>query len=788
MNTKRWKRLSSLYEAIGELPPERRAQQIAEILRENPTVATDLIDMLESGVDTVEIDTASQVAPDLLSDMLTALIGTVFGAYRITGSLGAGGMGVVFRAVRDDSPAQEEVALKLLPQDERPPAAREAGHSEARVLASLHHPNIARFIDYFAVGNGAYCLVQELVEGSPLNHWLAANQPTPRRVAALLADVCAAVAYAHSKLVLHCDIKPSNIVVNRSGQPILVDFGIARVAASAHLGEDNSRSPTPQSAPAHGTRQFTAPEALSQRTVSVQSDVFSLGCVCADALRRLGGSNGHGPRAPTLTRQTFAELFSSREKLAAIDLAQVAEVACRAQPSARFVSASQMQEALLSVSQGHTPRASASAYRLRWLRLLMRQRALLVMGLLSIIAISHLFIERTRERDRALASEQLAVDSLQLLQDYFRDANTLNTFGRKLPPIDRARLIVRRSREIDSHALALHLPTLQNLAAAAIENRQIEAAALLTGRARELTELSSDPLDLLRTRLLQAQLAIARGEPEETIRRNFEIQKQLTSAWSIEGLRIRQQAAWLAARVELDRDHLMAAEAWLRLAEWLAERSGPSGQTDLLFYRIQLATLLHATQRSRSARLRLHDAALVLDSLELESRHFPLLRLAVQLALGESQFGLAEHLAQRMLDTNERHYRDNYPARLNSLRLLSLAKRYKGDTVAADALLRQMALETVERAADEIHVSGWQHTMAGAALRWHGGLDLPPETLRALRSLASLGGLGDFKTTYRNTGDLSAAVRVRIPPLPPGPARNAGHGGPRTAPVTAPTP
>lgn len=197
------------------------------------------------------------------------------GAYRVTGLIGQGGMGAVYRGERASGDFEHTVAIKVI----RPGALSSSLVArflrERQTLARLAHPNIARLFDGGETQAGEPFIVMEFVEGRPLLDWLAQETPfRPARLTLFLA-AASAVAFAHQNLVVHGDVTPSNILVDPQGRPKLIDFGIARPAlddvATGPRGT-LSQSMTPG---------FAAPERLAGAPATTLSDVYALGMVLA---------------------------------------------------------------------------------------------------------------------------------------------------------------------------------------------------------------------------------------------------------------------------------------------------------------------------------------------------------------------------------------------------------------------------------------------------------------------------------------------------------------------------
>ena len=151
------------------------------------------------------------------------------GVYRVTGLLGEGGRGVVYRGERDDGLFSQTVAIKRLPAGLLPEAAVALFATERRIRAKLHHPNIAELLDGGVDQRGAPYIVMEFIDGVAITHFAASRSLDVPRKLALFRSACLAVEHAHQHLVAHGDLNPSNILVTQSGLVKLLDFGLSRL-------------------------------------------------------------------------------------------------------------------------------------------------------------------------------------------------------------------------------------------------------------------------------------------------------------------------------------------------------------------------------------------------------------------------------------------------------------------------------------------------------------------------------------------------------------------------------
>jgi serine/threonine protein kinase len=192
------------------------------------------------------------------------------GQYRIIGEIGAGGMGVVYRAV--DVEIQREVAIKRLRSEfAASPQVLERFHNEAKMQGRLNHANIAQLYSLVQTPE-AFCIVMELVEGIVVKDLLPLAWP---EATAVLLQALDALGYAHSLGVLHRDIKPENILIDRRGTVKVMDFGIAYAVGSERMTREKSLI---------GTIEYMSPERILGRTMDARSDIYALGILLFEML------------------------------------------------------------------------------------------------------------------------------------------------------------------------------------------------------------------------------------------------------------------------------------------------------------------------------------------------------------------------------------------------------------------------------------------------------------------------------------------------------------------------
>jgi tetratricopeptide (TPR) repeat protein len=268
----RWSRVSSILSHALDLPEAQRTAFLADAIRQEPTLGTEVFALFEE----------MRQAEEFLEAPAAADTGVephgAFGPYRVIGELGEGGMGVVHLAERNDGQFTRQVAIKRVGNAAPGPDVLRRFRDEREILARLDHPNIARLLDAGLDAAGVPYLVMERVEGVPVTSYCRERKLSVRQRLALFLKLCAAVQHAHQHLVIHRDIKPGNILVTLEGEPKLLDFGIARILSEAQH-DDATRTLNRAL-----TLDYASPEQVRGDAVTTASDVYSLGVLLYELL------------------------------------------------------------------------------------------------------------------------------------------------------------------------------------------------------------------------------------------------------------------------------------------------------------------------------------------------------------------------------------------------------------------------------------------------------------------------------------------------------------------------
>ena len=317
----RWLRAKEIFDVAVTCRVEERSAIVRELCGDDQELRADVESLLtadaaKGSIFEQSIDGALRgrvieaVATVLERRSHTLAPGECLGTYEITGFLGAGGMGRVYRA--RDTTLGRDVALKILPDVWLSDPGRQARFErEARVLASLNHPNIASIYGVHESPSGSglplKALVLELVEGETLADHIAAHgaPSTSRRglpiddVVKIASQVIDALEAAHERGIVHRDLKPANIKITPEGRVKVLDFGLARAAGSIGSGAQVANSPTMTVGATRdgvllGTAPYMSPEQARGRSVDKRADIWAFGCVLYEMLTGAPAFAGDG--------------------------------------------------------------------------------------------------------------------------------------------------------------------------------------------------------------------------------------------------------------------------------------------------------------------------------------------------------------------------------------------------------------------------------------------------------------------------------------------------------------
>jgi tetratricopeptide (TPR) repeat protein len=501
-----WQRADALLAELLDLPPEERPAALARAIAEaanaadaadaadasDPADARELADAVarllaaaaraDGPLDSpIDLAAGEREPPPGTEGALPSLAGRRLGAYLLDAEIGRGGMAVVYRGHRADGTFAQEVAIKVLGVGLLSLGAGDRFRREQQVLARLRHPHIATMLDGGVAEDGTPYLVMERIDGRPIDRYSAEERLGARARIALLLQVCEAVAFAHRNLVVHRDLKPTNILVDGEGQVKLLDFGIAK------LLEPEADEPQLTVGPARFlTPGYAAPEQVDGGAVTTATDVFALGRV-------------------------LERLLATPPPADDPDLANIARQAVRAEPERRYGDAAALADDLERWQAGRPVRATGDSPLYRLGKLLRRHRAAVAAGALVLAVATAGLVATLWQAARARQEERTAAVVNGFLVDLFHASDPERAQGEDPRASELLRRGAARARAQLAGEPRLESQLLHVIGSIQREVGESRAAEESLGRALELRTrhlAAGDPA----TAATQVQLGLTRYE------------------------------------------------------------------------------------------------------------------------------------------------------------------------------------------------------------------------------------------------------------------------------------
>ena len=395
----RWPEIKALFESVAELAPAERTPLMAAAALDAASMAelTSLLlhhDLADSGPAFLAEPAAHMLAGS------AARIGQRVGAWQIVRAIGSGGMGEVFEARRADGQYEGRAAVKVLKRGMDSAAVLQRFAQERQALARLSHPHIARLLDAGASDDGLPYFVLEFVDGQRLDE--AVRGLTLERRLGLFLQLAEAVIHAHRNLLVHRDLKPGNVLVDRDGHIKLLDFGIAKAldplegnlgAYSDHSGHCTEAGQRPY------TPHYASPEQVRGEPVSTATDIYSLGVLLYQMLTGTRPTGRHATTPAEAARSVLEEeptppsrlsasealdphWVSTRKRLQG-DLDNILMKALEKSPDRRYASVAALHADLLAYLQGHPVSARRPTVGYVWAKFVRRNRWPVLAGALG---------------------------------------------------------------------------------------------------------------------------------------------------------------------------------------------------------------------------------------------------------------------------------------------------------------------------------------------------------------------------------------------------------------------
>jgi serine/threonine-protein kinase len=811
MHPERWQRLQSLFAAARAAPSEHERERVLQdCARADPDLAEQARALLVADAQPGVMDALAPQFPFDGKDVADAVPDRI-GPYRVVGELGRGGMGVVYLADRADGEFQQRVAIKLVDTSDADDPRHQRFLAERQILAGLIHPHIARLLDGGVTEDQRPYLVMEYVDGLPITTYCDTHRLDIRARLRLFVDVCGAVQHAHQNLVIHRDLKPTNILVGTDGRVHLLDFGIAKLmnpalaAARAPLTRLDSRLMTPE---------YASPEQVRGESLTTASDLYSLGVllyellcgsppyrlttgspvevitvVCEQdperpSLRLSRGDRGDGVETAELAAQLRSTSADRLARLLDGDLDSIVLMGMRKEPVRRYASADTLRQDIERYLAGQPVLAHRGSRRYRVRKFLRRHRveaaaaAVVAAALVTGLSVAVVQGRRaSRERDRAELALAESTGVTRFLLELFQTGDPGDVPPAQLSALDLLKRGAWRANELSGQPL-VHARLLDVVGQMSLHLGQLDEAQRRLEEAvaigRKTPGYSS--LDLASSLIHLAWVHRDRG--------NYEIARPLVD----EALAIRRAA--------LPRDHPDIAEA-LYERGWLA--FGPDQER---FYRQAIAvlgdtvataerrvTFLQALSTNLRRQGRLPEAvASSREALGAAERAFgpehhtvgsAMIHLGDHVSDIDQDVAEGERLYRRGLVLLTRRFGDNSIRLLHGLNSLASLLGRRGSDEAERHLRRALAIRQAATGPEHSGVGDQMHRLAGELARQgrvaeaeplaRQGLDvmaraLGPEHQLLTVRIPLLADILDRQRRFREADEIYRELLARIPP------------------------
>ena len=377
MTPERYQQIGKLLEAALELEPERRASFLDEACAGDPELRREVESLIVSDEQAGSFiaGPALEIAVGLM-EQTQLPVARKIGHYRILSLLGAGGMGQVYLA--EDTKLDRKVAIKFLSSESIDDSqGNRRLIREARAAARLDHPNICAIHEVGDEDDRAFIVMQYL-EGETLAARIARKPMEPRDSLDVAVDVADALSEAHSRGIIHRDIKPQNIMLTARGRAKVMDFGLAKVVTQRSLVESEAATQTllTEQGMIIGTVPYMSPEQVNGEPVDARSDIFSFGAVLYEMVT--GEHAFQGRSAMAILAGVLNQEPKALPAKVPKELAKVILRCLRKAPAERYQTMAEVRGALENLRQESHPRRRSS-----WVVL---AAMLVVAGLLGLVA------------------------------------------------------------------------------------------------------------------------------------------------------------------------------------------------------------------------------------------------------------------------------------------------------------------------------------------------------------------------------------------------------------------
>jgi len=741
MDPERWRQIEEIYHAALEQPPGQIGAFLDQACQGNEELRCEVESLLAQEEVAGPMDRPVWVgAPNAPFPLGTKLQpGAMVGRYRILRLVGEGGMGAVYEAEQDKP--RRTVALKLIKPGLASPEVLRRFERESQALGRLQHPGIAQIYEAGAADSGfgpQPYFAMEFIRGENLREYAALHRLDIRQRLELMAKICDAVQHAHQRGLIHRDLKPGNILVEETGQPRILDFGVARVR-----DVDAQESRQTDLGQVVGTLTYMSPEQVlaDPLELDTRSDVYALGVILYELLAgRLPYQVSHKlHEAVHAICEEDPSRLSSIDRLYRGDVETIVAKALEKDKARRYASAADLAADIRRFldCEPIVARPPTATYQLH--KFAQRHRAL-VAGVAAVFVVLLAGV---------VASTWQALRANRATQAAIAERDRATSAERRVTQ-ERDRAAVERNRAVTAEAQAVEQ---RNRAVVEKQRADTESAA-----ARAIS-------DFLRNDLLSQASASTQASPNTRPDPDLKVRTALDRAAArIEGKFDKQPLVQAEIRSTISETYLdlgLYPEAGRQIERALELRRRALGNAhpDTLKSRDSLASLYYRQGKFAQAEP-LHAEVLEIRRRSIGEEHIDTLKSMNNLAdayRGQGKYAQAEPLLKRTVELKQRVLGLEDNSTLVSMNNLALLYLDRGDYSKAEPLYLQV-LEVRRRLLGEEHPRTLFSAYALASVYWRAGQTAPaeplfqqvyqvqhrvlgeahPETLRTMNALATV--------------------------------------------------
>ena len=532
-----WGLLWTCFEQITCVPKDQQPAVLDKLKDLHPELFPELKNLLQSH------QTENSILDKDLADLALASpfqLPESIGGFKILESLGSGGLGDVYKACKDEDGFERFVAIKVAPSGQYASMVIDSFNNELNMLLSLNHPNIERLFEGGVTKEGIPYLVVEYIDGQHIDRYCDQQTLNLQQRIKLMLQVCEAVATMHQSLIIHRDIKASNIMVDAKGTVKLLDFGLAKLTEN-QTESQLKKDVTQQTASGFMmTLAYASPEQIRGQNITTATDVYAIGMLLYYLLAgRLPYTiNNHDLvalakqvndlRAPLASQNInmnaaiFATQPGLKKKLKG-DLDAILAKAINKEPERRYLSAQQLADDLKRYLNNEPVLAKPDKLFYRMRKFIQRHAFGVVTTaavMLSLLLLSVLLFNRTQELEGALQATQEEQQRVNQITDFLIDVFKLSDpLQNQSDVVDVKSLLDYSSQQLDgqfNQQPATKAKLYQTLASVYLNMSDIESAEKLLNQAKQLTAINA-PMDQLAVTLIETELRQKQGQLQEAL-------------------------------------------------------------------------------------------------------------------------------------------------------------------------------------------------------------------------------------------------------------------------------